>query len=171
MGLSWPLDAHVAREPNVANLILLAHPKCACTAATLEELDRMLAATARSPKVHVLFYRPAGVPSDWEGTSLWERASAIPGVDVLADVAGSEAKRFGAHTSGQVLLYDASGHLLFSGGITGARGHEGENPGQQAVLDWINGRPGALATAPVYGCHLFSETVDHGLERHENGEL
>ena len=38
-------------------------------------------------------------------------------------------QRFGAETSGQTLLYDRDGRLLFSGGTTGSRGHDGDNAG------------------------------------------
>lgn len=47
-------------------------------------------------------------------------------------------RRFGAYTSGQVMLYDTDRRLAFNGGITGSRGHEGNNKGRQAITDWID---------------------------------
>ena len=52
---------------------------------------------------------------------------------MLRDDDGAEARRFGAETSGQTLLYDARGALAFSGGITGARGHAGDNAGRASL--------------------------------------
>ena len=57
----------------------------------------------------------------WARTGLWDQAEAIPGVRIWTDVGAVEARRFGAATSGLVLVYDASGRLVFQGGITPAR--------------------------------------------------
>jgi hypothetical protein len=93
----------------------------------------------------VLFYRPRQFPPGWERTDLWRSAAAIPGVTVRADPEGREAQRFGAVTSGHVLLYDRAGQLLFTGGITGSRGHEGDNAGCDRVIRLLTGSP----TAPT----------------------
>ncbi len=47
----------------------------------------------------------------------------------------------GSSTSGQVLLYDPSGRLAFSGGITAARGHVGDNAGSDAIVGLVMGWP------------------------------
>src|SRR5258708_3051129 len=36
---SWPVETGVAREPGKATLVMLAHPHCPCTRATLAELE------------------------------------------------------------------------------------------------------------------------------------
>src|SRR5205823_6234038 len=84
------------------------------------------------------FYRPQNAPSDWERTDLYRQAAAIPGVTICRDEEGAEARYFHAATSGQTLLYDEAGRLLFSGGITAARGHEGDNDGQQTLIALLN---------------------------------
>src|SRR5439155_986024 len=60
-------------------------------------------------------------------------------VTVHCDEAGREAQLFHAETSGDTVLYDAKGNLLFHGGMTISRGHSGDNPGrsllQTLVLD------------------------------------
>jgi hypothetical protein len=89
-------------------------------------------------------------------TELWNTASRLPGATVLRDDEGIEARRFGAMTSGQTLLYDGGGRLVFSGGITGARGHAGENAGRNAVIALLNGRPAGQDETWVFGCSLFS---------------
>jgi hypothetical protein len=52
-----------------------------------------------------------------------------------------------------VLLFDAGGKLAFEGGITAARGHEGDNTGREAIAAHISGRP-APNSQPTFGCAL-----------------
>jgi len=99
--------------------------------------------------------KPAGLPEDWEQTDLWRRAAVIPGVDLTRDDDGAEARRFGAATSGQTVVYDGDGHLLFSGGITAARGHEGDNAGRSAIVSLLASRGAEPTSTPVFGCSLL----------------
>jgi hypothetical protein len=55
-----------------------------------------------------------------------------------------------------VVLYNAAGALLFSGGITAARGHEGDNAGREMVLAHLAAND-AGRRAPVFGCPLFAD--------------
>ena len=135
-------------------LVLIAHPRCPCTRASIEELAQIVAACHGPLQVRVLFFRPAGAPDGWARTELWRRAAAIPGVEVLADAGGRAARRFGAETSGHAVLYGADGDRLFSGGITPARGHAGESAGRRAILSLLAGGTAGQETAPVYGCSL-----------------
>ena len=73
----------------------------------------------------------------------------------MIDDEGTEANRFHAATSGQTLLYDAAGSLLFSGGITGSRGHSGDNAGQTAIVSLVNSGAPRLTETSVFGCPLF----------------
>ena len=153
--LTWPRDSRVQPSSDRATLIVLAHPYCPCTRASIEELDRLMARVGDRMTAHVLFVAPAGVESSWEATDLWRTAAAIPGVTVVRDAEGIEAERFHAATSGQVVLYDAAGRLRFSGGITAARGHAGDNPGWSAIVDVLEGAASAASETPVFGCSLF----------------
>ena len=65
---------------------------------------------------------------------------------------------FHAETSGQTALYDATGNLLFSGGITSARGHEGDNDGRAAVVSLLTSDGAEERETPVFGCPLFGRT-------------
>jgi glyoxylase-like metal-dependent hydrolase (beta-lactamase superfamily II) len=110
----------------------------------------------------VLFYRPRQFPAGWERTDLWRSAAAIPGVTVLVDPDGLEAERFGAKTSGHVLVYDSAGRLLFSGGITGSRGHEGDNDGSDSVLRLLTHGPPPRRHTLVFGCPIRGSQAGSG---------
>jgi hypothetical protein len=77
------------------------------------------------------------------------------------DPGGAIARRLGAHTSGQVLVYGRAGELVFQGGLTAARGHEGANRGRDAIRRLVEtGAPTEPETA-VFGCPLASDGACH----------
>jgi hypothetical protein len=125
----FPRKSAVRLVADKLTLVLFAHPHCPCTRASLHELDDLLAETQNRVSVTVVFTIPEGVPADWEQGDLWNSATSIPGLRVIRDQGGKEAHQFDVVGSGHVLLYAPSGKLLFSGGITASRGHEGDNVG------------------------------------------
>src|SRR5690606_15268575 len=110
-----------------------------CTRASLGELEKIVARFQGDVTPWVVFLKPAGSDGHWDQTDLWTTAAAIPGVHVVSDAGGVEARRFHARTSGETLLYSSQGQLLFNGGITLARGHAGGNPGRSAVESCLSG--------------------------------
>jgi hypothetical protein len=156
--VAWPHGASVVRETRGPVLLLFLHPQCPCSRATLGELARLLADAASPAAIYAFVYRPADAEDGWERTDLWHTASAIRGVHVMTDVGGAQARVFGARVSGQTLLYSASGSLLFNGGITGARGHEGDNAGRTALTAILDGRRSAAIETSVFGCYLYAES-------------
>jgi hypothetical protein len=54
------------------------------------------------------------------------------------------------------MVYDAGGALLFSGGITGSRGHAGDNAGRSSIVALLNRLPGTHTSTNVFGCSLFA---------------
>jgi hypothetical protein len=152
----WPAGSVLTAAVNRPTLVFLAHPQCTCTRASLDELAEILARAKTRPKTYVLFLKPSSVDDSWDETDLLKRATSLPNVTVLRDDDGREAKRFGVETSGQTLLYDTKGQLTFSGGITGSRGHVGENAGELALISLLdNGQADRTATS-VFGCPLFA---------------
>ncbi len=147
--------AVIALDPQVPTLIVFAHPHCACTRATLHELEWITTRAQGLVHAYVVFAKPPGAGVDWESTTLHAKAVAMKGVTVLDDDEDVLAHRFLARTSGHVVLYTPGGELRFSGGITGERGHEGDNAGRAAVLVALRAR-----TSPptflglVFGCEL-----------------
>ncbi|MDG3008248.1 hypothetical protein [Paludisphaera mucosa] len=156
----WPASSRVVPEPGRANLVMAVHPLCPCTRASIAELSRIAARCGDAVSVHVLFLRPDGVDQAWEESDLWTAAAAIPGTRVHVDRGGLDAARFGAATSGHVVLYDANGTLLYSGGITGSRGHEGDNRGREAVISFLTTGRAHQDCGPVFGCPLTAPPAD-----------
>lgn len=156
----WPADSRLARATDRPTLLLLAHPQCTCTRASLAELAEVLGRAHTAPKTYVLFLKPSQFFDGWEKSDLWRTASSLPNVTVLRDDDGVEAERFGAVTSGQTLLYDVSGELMFSGGITGARGHAGDNAGRASLIALLDRKGPARRATSVFGCSLFSRRVE-----------
>jgi hypothetical protein len=152
---SWPSRSHLTRATDTATLVMLAHPQCSCSRASLGELAELLARSPVRPKTYVVFLKPSTFAEGWEQTDLWQMAKRLPDVSVVRDDDGVEARSFGAATSGQTLLYDGTGYLQFSGGITGSRAHQGDNAGRQSLLTLLNGGRDARAGTNVYGCSLF----------------
>ncbi|MDA0712177.1 MAG: RedB protein [bacterium] len=151
----WPERSRIPRMPKGMTLVMAAHPRCPCTRASIEELARVVAVCQGLVATHVVFVLAEKSDPDWTETDLWLAAGIIPGVQVHADPSGREASLFGAATSGHALLYDAEGTLRFSSGITGSRGHAGDNTGRWRVVDLIQGRSSEASEGFVFGCSLF----------------
>lgn len=159
--------AHISDRLDAPLLLIFAHPHCPCTVATLHELTRAMtsvsAARSDAPpaRILVVFVVPPGAPPRWERTALWAEASRMAGVQLRTDTDGVLARRFDARTSGQVFLYNKQGGLVFEGGITSGRGHEGDNAGSDAIVDLLTRAYDSSATSPntrhtpVFGCALL----------------
>lgn len=154
----WPADSQIQRNTDRPTLVVFAHPRCPCTRATIGELAMIVAHCNERVDVRVLFFKPKGLSAGWEKTDLWSSAAAIPGVEVISDEDGSEAKTFHANTSGYSLLYEPDGQLVFSGGITGSRGHSGDNAGRSSIESLLmNGQSDQNQQTFVFGCPLLGK--------------
>jgi hypothetical protein len=154
---SWPADSKIQLAATGETLVMLAHPHCPCTRASMNELAQIMARVQGKVRAHVLFLKPHNSGADWDDTDLRRSAAQIPGVTILSDVDGVEARRFGAETSGHTLLFNSAGRLLFSGGITASRGHAGDNAGESAIVSLVDNHTGDRAKTFVFGCSL----IDH----------
>ncbi|MDB6029640.1 MAG: hypothetical protein JWM68_5863 [Verrucomicrobiales bacterium] len=154
--LQWPRDSKIKTETGRSTLVMMVHPRCPCSRASIAELARLMTQAQGLLSARVIFWEPKGVSETWAKSDLWTSAAAIPGVTVMLDVEGEEARRFGGETSGQTFLYNAKGRLQFSGGITVARGHAGDNAGRSAILALVSEKPATIAATPVFGCSLLN---------------
>jgi hypothetical protein len=156
---TWPVNEMVSLSTNKPLLVMFAHPKCPCTRASLGELELLVAKAKDQFQAAVLFYQPKDGSEGWSRTELTDEARSIPGVTVMFDQNGKLARRFGVETSGHTVVYGPDGRLLFTGGITGSRGHLGDNAGLDAVLKVVSkesGQSGRRTTA-VFGCEIFDQ--------------
>lgn len=156
----WPHGTRLQLASGRPTLVFLAHPQCSCTRASLGELAEALARAGTRPKTYVVFLKPSAFADGWEKTGLWETASRLPDTTVIRDDDGREAIRFGAATSGQTMLYDANGALRFTGGITGARAHAGDNDGRKALVALLNELKPNRTSTTVFGCSLFGRRIE-----------
>jgi hypothetical protein len=144
----WPNQSSIIPENKRPIMIMAVHPQCSCTHASLNELQRMLPRMENKARVVVLLLGKSG--------NRYEDAVSQMHLEFLRDPSGSEARRFGLTTSGEVAVYSAGGDLLYTGGITGARAHEGDNSGEDAAIAAVTGERTAQKQAPVFGCELNS---------------
>ena len=156
----WPEASALQSRASQGTLVVFAHPHCPCTRATMGELERVLRYVQGQVTTYVVFVQPDGYANDWVRDDLWQRAEAMAAVTPVRDPKGVETRRFGAFTSGQVLYYDTDRRLRFAGGITGSRGHEGNNKGRQALLQWIRQGTASQTSTFVFGCALQSASMN-----------
>jgi hypothetical protein len=150
----WPTEIIFNRDQGKATLVCVLHPHCPCSRATLEELSQLMSACKGQVTAYVLFWTPAECEASWAAGSLWNMAQRIDGLTVKTDPGGKEADRLGAATSGQTLLFDRDGRLLFTGGITSKRGQTGPSTGYAAILAGVHSGNLPVRQTPVYGCSL-----------------
>lgn len=142
-----------------ASITVCVHPSCSCTSRTL---DLLAAIVDRRPSVDVSVLLT--VPRD-------EGGAPLPFADddptrggrfaLRYDPGGSRARALGAERSGHAVLSDASGRVVFSGGVVsgGARCGANSDAVRAALteLDEALASSGEPMTAPVDGCPLVLE--------------
>ena len=146
-GETWPATSAIPRASDGFTIVMFVHPECPCSRASLAELTGLVSSARIRPSVVVAF------AANEDGGAAWDLAGRIPGAVQMRD-SGDEAARFGARTSGHVVVYDREGVLRFTGGITSSRGHVGDNMGRRAVEALLAGDATEAETHPVFGCAL-----------------
>lgn len=147
----WPIASTISRSVEHPTIVMFAHPHCPCTRASLAELAVVMRDHRHDATATVVFFAvDDAVELD---TPTWAAAGDLPRTRRVIDHGGGLAKLFGATTSGHLVVYDREGALLFSGGITGSRGHVGDNFGRRSLLAGLTARRGQ-PTYDVFGCSL-----------------
>ena len=147
-------------------LLVFIHPQCSCTHATLTQLDQVLHSVQVPVQVELAIYQ---LPLKSKSSQTFDPAQFLhQPFRSIPDTGGSLAKRFGAATSGEILLYAANGRLLFQGGITPSRSDTTPGPSTMALTtalrsttishSYSRARSPNTAPAPfeVFGCPIFT---------------
>jgi hypothetical protein len=149
---AWPQASRLHPRPDTLTVVLFAHPECPCLAATLTEMER-LQTLAREPfQLFVVFEDDPAF--DLSRSRHFRRVIDWKNAIVVHDADNHEIALFGAQTSGQVLIFDKDRRLLFSGGITESRAHEGDNNNLERAIAAGRSHASKVALTPVYGCSL-----------------
>jgi hypothetical protein len=159
----WPADTTLAPSAGKVTVLAFLHPRCVCTAATVKQLIRTMRANPGAELTAVVFVPPEPEPAkDWQdGEYVRTIRADVPGARIAPDRGGLEAQRFGASTSGTILVYDRQGKEVFRGGITDRRGGERDNPGLRQLARALSGaeRNEFDIPPPVFGCPLNARTT------------
>lgn len=155
----WSDRCKLTRNKKRFTLITFIHPHCPCSRASLNELNKIMTRTHQNMDCQIIFLKPENLDVDWEKSYLWNLSNQIPNSTRKTDIDGKLAKSFNATTSGQTFLYDPDGILVFSGGVTASRGHEGDSPGSIAIEDLSAMRKAKTNCSKVFGCPLFENNI------------
>lgn len=146
----WPKDSKL-KNPNKDHLVMFIHPGCSCSKASLAELSRLMSVTDLTAQI--VFMKSKNLVKLYEKNPLLAQAKLIPRTEIVFDD-GFESKLFGAETSGLTHLYNQNSNLVFTGGLTMARGHEGDSLGKAAILSYLKGQK-TISRSLVFGCDIF----------------
>lgn len=153
----WPSVSRIAARAGEASFLVFVHPKCACTRATLGELERLMPYLDRRAQTYIVV-ADTGLSLKEANGYKDQLQRRFPAAGVLSDDGNREANIFGSRTSGQTFLYDEQGQIVFNGGITPERGHMGDSEGRSRILNWAEGNVSAKGrSVPVFGCLLQEE--------------
>ncbi len=162
---TWPRETEYSYSielltpPKKTTVVAFLHPRCVCTRATVKQLVTALASHPGADLI-VSVFTPldAAQQAAWvESASVRTVQAAIPSAQIIWDRGGIQAWRFGALTSGTILVYDGQAREIFRGGITDRRGGERDNPGLQRFVRLLTGEQLAEANpSPVFGCPLIA---------------
>jgi hypothetical protein len=151
---AWP-TGEIRRGEGLHTLVVGLHPECPCSRATLAELDRVLLEAGEALEVIVIF-DDTNPLAPARNSVLYRQATQLPRTRVTCVTSVTELERFDFRTSGETRLYRPDGTLVFRGGITASRGHEGENAGTAAVVTHARAELCGTSATPVFGCALSS---------------
>ncbi|MDF1740880.1 MAG: hypothetical protein P1U86_17090 [Verrucomicrobiales bacterium] len=142
-----------------AQVFMFIHPKCPCSKASLTELQEVV----QRASGHIGELRFYVTVSDPESSGNWREEGLIRQLQswggnssVYFDSDGETARRYGALTSGHVVAFDANGEQIFTGGITGSRGHRGDNRGRRELVSALTDHQDRSASSLVFGCQIQS---------------
>jgi len=157
---TWPGHSQLHLSSQQSTVLLFAHPHCPCTRSSLSELAAAAQQLPSPPTIYVVIAdidRHSQTPL--EKTLSWQTARNYACFHLVRDMDAIECRRFGANTSGEVRVYSSSGRLVFSGGLTAARNHEGTNRSREAFTAIVASPElhanSPVTNTPVFGCPII----------------
>lgn len=158
--VEWPKTSTLQHQDKLPVIVLFLHPLCGCSQSTMSEFERLMPTLFGKAQIHVVFLKPEGISEKSIKGSLWNRAKLLKGVEVHFDEFGTESQIFGAFTSGQLFLYNPDQKLVFEGGLTPSRGHEGDARAQDFLKSYFQQKTNTqVFHTAVYGCDLFRKSL------------
>ena len=153
--LTWPQNAWTQPAPHQAAVVLFLHPFCPCSRASLSEFQRL--DLPQEVERHIVFFFPQRdlqEPRAWQSSPLVHAVQQSPEVSMHIDEGGTTIDMFHAQTSGECFAYSPQGELVFAGGLTVSRGHEGINEGTAGLERSLRSPCAEVVRYPAYGCPL-----------------
>lgn len=120
-------------------------------------MERMIATFANKPMIVAYAFVPTGESESWIESETTDKLRAFGNVSILADHDAKACQQFDVATSGHLLVYNDA-KLIFSGGITPSRGHEGGCDSGLAFLHSVNGLSTRRIEWPVFGCAIVERS-------------
>lgn len=159
---SLDLNAMELDQDERSCVFLFYHPHCPCTLATARNLERLRSAIKVPVSIHAYAFCPSAAAVQWIESETTRTLQGIEDLTVFPDYGGQKCREYGALTSGQVCVYSPAGQLVFSGGLSSGRGHEGENISTRHFIEQLNDQTKSNCIyQPVFGCHILP-TSSHG---------
>lgn len=150
------LNCGLSNSSESPTVLFFYHPKCPCTFATARCLQRLSVKFSADVQIVAFAYRPAQESDSWIESRTTRLLKSIAGTQVLVDPDGKTTKDFGVVTSGHFLIYGADRNLVFSGGITPSRGHEGDSRASSQFIHSVNRYSREFTSWPVFGCSIVA---------------
>lgn len=150
----WPPNTKLTLDSELDTLLIFIHPHCPCSRASLAELNRLLTSFHHKLNTIVLFSKPDGKDDSWVKGDLWNQAQRLPNTQVYLDDNNTESQKFITNTSGEILLFRKDGILIYHGGITASRGHEGDNKGKSLISKYLKTGKIPKEEGEAFGCIL-----------------
>jgi hypothetical protein len=156
---SAPLDELSFAGRKHLSLVIAVHPGCPTSRKMLTEAIRISYRVPGEVKVTALIFSPDDEKIDADANSNLLPLTRIK-AKILTDRNGEIARNLGITNSAQALLFSPNGKVLYNGGITP---NSRSNPGEETVVEIINGSDINPLWAPPHGCSL------QGYCEHEHG--
>jgi hypothetical protein len=147
----WPAKSALLPAAGRTVLLMFVHPECNCSNASLEQLALLENMLDGQLRAYVVLWHGRGMAASGKRRE-WLRVAPV-----IDDLDGREAKLFGAKTSGQTMIYNEQGRLIFSGGLTVLRGEGGGEKILQGVVRAIKESGHSAVERPAFGCSILRQ--------------